>query len=68
MKTCLCDKIDSPIRDDHVYKETWIPQKDDILHYIKEALNIDKYTVSIWKENRLVEYEFMTGNPMNCES
>ena len=33
-------KFDTPIRGHHVYKETWTPQKDDILYCKKEALYI----------------------------
>ena len=51
-------KFDASIRGYHIYKEIWTPQKDDILYckraYRSEALGIDKHTVGIYKENKLV--------------
>ena len=61
-------KSDAPIRGHHVYKETWTPKKDDILYCKKEALDIDKNTVGIYKEDRLVGHGLMTGDPMDCVS
>ena len=61
-------KFDVPIRGYHVYKEIWTPQKNDILYckkdYRSEALDIDKHTVSIYKEDVLVRHRFMTRGPM----
>ena len=46
--------------------------KDDILYfkkdYCSEGLDIDKHAVGIYKEDRLVGYEFMTGDTMDCMS
>ena len=49
-------KADPPIRGHQVCKEIWAPQKDDILCCKKdsEALDLDKHTVDIYKEDRLV--------------
>ena len=44
----VCEiKFDAPIRGHHVYKETWTPQKDDILYCKKEALDIDEQALGI---------------------
>ena len=61
-------KSDAAIRGHHVYKETWTPQKDDIIYCKKEVLDIEKHTVGIYKEDRLVGHGFMTGDPMDCVS
>ena len=61
-------KSDALIRGHHVYKETWTPQKDGIIYCKKEALDIEKHTVGIYKEDRLVGHGFMTGDPMDCVS
>ena len=54
-------KFDAPIRSHYVYKETRTPRKDDILYCKKEALDIDKHAVGIYKEERLVVgHGFMT--------
>ena len=37
-------------------------KKDDILYCKKEALDIDKHAVGIYKEDKLVEHRFMTGD------
>ena len=58
-------KFDAPIRGHHVYKETWTPQKDDITYCKKEALDIYKHAVGIYKEDSLVRHGFMTGDPMD---
>ena len=65
-------KLDASIRGHHVYKEIRKPQKDDILYckkdYRLEALEIYKHAMGIYKEDRLVGYRFMTGDPMDCVS
>ena len=65
-------KFDAPIRGHRVYKELWKPQKDDILYCKKdsrsEALDTDKHTVGIYKEDRLAWHRFMREDPMNCVS
>ena len=58
-------KSDATIRGHHACKETWTPQKDDILYCKKEALDMDKHTLRIYKEDRLVGYGFMAGDPMD---
>ena len=44
-------KLDASARGQHVCKEIWTPQKDDILYckkdYCSEGFDIDKHTVGI---------------------
>ena len=65
-------KFDAPVRGDHIHKEIWTPQKDDILYckkdYRSEGVDINKHTVGIYKEDRLVGHGFMTGDPLVCVS
>ena len=65
-------KFDVPIKGHHVSKEIWTSQKDDILYckedYRSEALDIDRHTVIIYKEDRLVRHGFMTRDPMDYVS
>ena len=61
-------KFDASISSHHVYKETLTPRKDDILFWKNKVLNIDKHTVGIYKEDRLVRHGLMTGDSMNCVS
>ena len=56
----------------HVYTETWTPRKDGVLYCKKdihsEGLDIDKHTVGIYKEDRLVGNGFVTGDLLDCAS
>ena len=46
-------------------KKQKTPQKDDIPYCKKEALDINKHAMGIYKEDRLVGHRFMTEDPMD---
>ena len=51
-------KFNAPIRGYHIYKETWTPRKNQLLHCFKDnrevALQHDEYSIGIYDDLNLV--------------